>query len=68
MRKPELADEARSCKILGGDDTPIHKSTLYRGIKSGRYPPPLKIGPGINRWRVDELIAVLDKATAERNK
>lgn len=64
----DLADEATACQIIGGENTPIHRSTLWRGINAGRYPKPLKIGPGTNRWRVSELVAVLEKAAAERDQ
>ncbi|MBZ9710550.1 hypothetical protein LB543_28025 [Mesorhizobium sp. ESP7-2] len=65
---PDLADEATACQIIGGENTPIHRSTLWRGINAGRYPKPLKIGPSTNRWRVIELLAVLDRAAAERGE
>jgi predicted DNA-binding transcriptional regulator AlpA len=64
---PDLADEATACRILGGEDTPIHRSTLWRGINAGRYPKPLKVGPSSNRWFVRELLAVHDRAAAARN-
>ncbi|MFC5387570.1 helix-turn-helix transcriptional regulator [Aquamicrobium segne] len=64
---PDLADEATACRIIGGENTPIHRSTLWRGINAGRYPKPLKIGPATNRWRVNELMAVLEKAAADRD-
>ncbi|MEQ1953591.1 hypothetical protein [Mesorhizobium sp. CN2-181] len=62
----ELVDETTACRIIGGEDTPIHRSTLWRGINAGRFPKPLKVGPGTNRWPVSELVAVLEKAAAER--
>ena len=62
----ELADEATACRIIGGKDTPIHRSTLWRGINAGRFPKPLKVGPGTNRWKVSELVSVLEKAAADR--
>lgn len=65
---PDLVDEATACQIIGGENTPIHRSTLWRGINAGRYPKPLKIGPGTNRWRVSELVAVLERAAAERDQ
>ena len=64
--KSELVDETTACQIIGGANTPIHRATLWRGIKAGRYPRPLKVGPGTNRWREAELVAVLEKAAAER--
>lgn len=63
---PELVDETTACRIIGGEGTPIHRSTLWRGINAGRFPKPLKVGPGTNRWKVSELIGVLEKAAADR--
>lgn len=63
----DLVDEATACKIIGGENTPIHPSTLWRGVNAGRYPGPLKVGAKANRWRATELIAFLEKAAAERD-
>lgn len=63
----DLVDEPTFCRIIGGDHTPIHRSSLWRGISAGRYPKPMKIGPGTNRWRVGEGRAVLRRAAAERD-
>jgi predicted DNA-binding transcriptional regulator AlpA len=41
--------------VFGG----INASTLYRGIKLGRYPRPVKVGPGSSRWLKAECEAVL---------
>lgn len=62
----ELVDEATACKIIGGAKTPIHRSTLWRGINAGRFPKPLKIGPGTNRWYTSELIEFIERAAAAR--
>lgn len=64
----DLVDEACACRIIGGLNSPIHRSTLWRGIKAGRYCKPLKVGPNINRWRRLELVACLQKAAAARNE
>jgi predicted DNA-binding transcriptional regulator AlpA len=37
----------------------IHPATLYRGIRAGRYPAPIKVGPNISRWLLDECNAAL---------
>ncbi len=42
----DLVDEKMACRIIGGDQSPIHRSTLYRGIRAGRFPAPIKIGLG----------------------
>lgn len=59
-----LVDEHHALALLGGKDSPIHRSTLWRGIKSGRYPPPVKVGPNINRWDRRKLIAVVEEAAS----
>lgn len=63
----DLVDETGACREIGGDESPVHRSTLWRGIRDGRYPPPLKMGPGINRWSRAELRAVRLKAAAARD-
>lgn len=63
---PDLVDERRACAILGGDETPIHRATLWRGIKAGRYPAPIKVGAAMNRWLTPELLGVRESAAAKR--
>lgn len=63
----DLVDEPAACKALGGENSPIHRSTLWRGVNAGRYPKPIKVGPGTNRWRLSELTAVVDRLAAARN-
>ena len=40
---------AATCAFFGGDK-PLNPSTLYRGIKKGRYPKPCHVGPNSSRW------------------
>jgi prophage regulatory protein len=39
---------------------PVSKSTWWSGIKSGRFPIPLKLGPRTTVWRVEEIQALID--------
>lgn len=34
---------------------PVSKSTWWAGVKSGLYPRPLKLGPRITVWRVEDI-------------
>ncbi|MFG1413797.1 AlpA family phage regulatory protein [Xanthobacter sp. VTT E-85241] len=34
---------------------PVSKSTWWRGVKSGRYPQPIKIGMRITVWRESDI-------------
>ena len=38
----ELLPKRQVCHLFGG----IDPATLYRGIRKGRYPKPLHVGPG----------------------
>lgn len=37
---------------------PISHSTLWKGIKEGRYPPPIKLGPRISAWPLAQMLAI----------
>lgn len=41
---------------------PIGKSTWWAGVKSGRYPKPVKLGPRVTAWRVEDIRALIAEA------
>jgi prophage regulatory protein len=41
---------------------PVARSTWWAGVKSGRFPKPIKLGPRTTAWRVDDIRALIDKA------
>jgi predicted DNA-binding transcriptional regulator AlpA len=53
----ELLDRRVVCEMLGGTK-PLNASTLYRGIRQGRFPRPLRVG-GSSRWLRAEIEAAL---------
>lgn len=38
---------------------PVSKSTWWAGVKAGRFPKPVKLGPRITAWRVEDIRALL---------
>ncbi|WP_340151236.1 AlpA family phage regulatory protein [uncultured Sneathiella sp.] len=34
---------------------PVSRSHWWAGVKEGRYPKPVKLGPKITAWRVDDI-------------
>jgi predicted DNA-binding transcriptional regulator AlpA len=40
---------------------PVSKSTWWAGVKSGRFPRPLKLGPRITVWRARDIHALINK-------
>ncbi len=39
---------------------PVSKSTWWAGIKTGRYPKPVKLSARISAWRVEDIRAFID--------
>lgn len=40
---------------------PVGKSTWWAGVKSGRYPKPIKLGERITAWRVEDIRALIEE-------
>lgn len=38
---------------------PVGKSTWWQGVKEGRFPQPIKLGPRITVWRLEDIEALL---------
>jgi prophage regulatory protein len=46
---------------------PVSKSTWWAGVKSGRYPKPVKtLGLRITAWRVEDIKALINCVDAEK--
>ena len=40
---------------------PVSKSTWWAGIKSGRYPKPVKLSPKVTAWRVEDIRDLIER-------
>ncbi len=48
--------------ILGPDGPiPVSKSTWWAGVKCGRFPEPVKLGPRTTAWRVEDIRSLIDR-------
>jgi hypothetical protein len=54
---PDFITIGEACKIIGGQAKPIHNSTFWRNVQSGRYSAPERPCPGIVRIRRPVLLA-----------
>jgi predicted DNA-binding transcriptional regulator AlpA len=64
----------RLSQLLGkppaGDDPgvpaiyPVSKSTWWQGVRTGRYPKPVKLGERITAWRVEDIRALIERGAA----
>lgn len=41
---------------------PFSKSTLWAKVKKGTFPAPIKLGPRITVWRVEDIRKLIEKA------
>jgi len=38
---------------------PVGRSSWWAGVKAGRYPAPVKLGPKVTAWRGDDVRRLL---------
>ena len=43
------------------DIFPVSKSTWWAGVKDGRYPRSVKLGPRTTAWREFEILELIDR-------
>ncbi len=43
---------------------PVGKSTFWAGIKTGRFPAAVKLGPRTTAWRVSDIRKYIDTFNA----
>jgi len=41
---------------------PVGRSAWWAGVKSGRYPQPVKLTPGTTVWRVEDIRNLIESA------
>lgn len=46
----------------------IGKTTFWEGIKTGRFPAPIKLGPRTAVWRVEEIRGLIDRISDQDNQ
>ena len=44
---------------------PVSRSTWLDGIKTGRYPKPVKLSARTTAWRVEDIRALIDQLATE---
>ena len=58
---PEIGFVRLKSIIGPGNPIPVSKSTWWAGVKSGRFPKPVKIGPKTSVWAVEGLRDLIKK-------
>lgn len=39
---------------------PVGKSTWWEGVRTGRFPKPVKLGTRTTAWRVEDIVALIE--------
>jgi prophage regulatory protein len=42
---------------------PVGRSTWWQGVKTGRFPKPVKLGPRTTAWKVEDIRGLIEKAS-----
>lgn len=57
---PETGFVRLSNIIAPNGPIPVSKSTWWNGIRSGRFPRPVKLGPRTTAWRVEDIRRLIE--------
>ena len=44
---------------------PVCKSSWWQGVRSGRYPKPVKLGPRTTVWRVEDIRPLIQQVSEQ---
>lgn len=44
---------------------PVSRATWYEGIRAGRFPRPVRLGPRSVAWRASDIQALIERLAAE---
>jgi prophage regulatory protein len=58
LRLPQIIGDPRSTPPIP-PIIPVKKTSWWAGVKSGRYPKPVKLGPRTTAWRVEDIRALI---------
>jgi prophage regulatory protein len=68
-RKREAKMQQRLVSVKqAGQMIDTHPTTIWRWVKMGLFPKPLKIGPSCTRWRLEDLEAWIEKKAMQQRR
>ncbi|MHB9448894.1 helix-turn-helix transcriptional regulator [Mesorhizobium sp. RSR565B] len=45
---------------------PVSRSTWWAGVRAGKFPPSMKLGPRTTVWRVEDIRALIEGGVDDR--
>lgn len=61
LRLPQIIGDAKASPPVPAL-IPVAKTTWWAGVKSGRFPKPVKLGPRVTAWRAEDIRALIAQA------
>ena len=61
---PETGFVRLSSILAPNGPIPVSKSTWWAGIKTGRFPKPIKLGPRITAWKAEDILKFLERVSS----
>lgn len=44
---------------------PVARSTWWQGVRDGRFPKPVKVGPRITAWKRSDVLKLIERLTSK---
>ena len=55
----------RSSDLSAAPLIPVSRSTWWAGVKTGIFPKPIKLSPGVTVWRVEDIRSFIERNGVE---
>ena len=46
---------------------PVSASTWWAGVKSGKFPAPVKLSANVTAWKISDIRALIDRIDGQEN-
>ena len=63
LRLPQIIGDAKAAPPVPAL-IPIGKSSWWAGVKAGKYPQSVKLGPRTTAWRVEDILTLISHTSA----
>lgn len=60
LRLPQIIGDKTANPIIPAV-IPVCKSTWWQGVKSGKFPKPIKLSPRVTVWKVIDIRQLIEK-------
>ncbi len=60
LRLPQIVGDTKANPPIPAI-VPVCKSSWWAGVKDGRYPQPIKLGPRTTAWKVEDVRALVEQ-------